>query len=137
MYAKPTGCEEERKRFYNKEINSVAFCVFQTSLPFYATRIIIPFLTSRIWAIIIKGCDFSQSCNPYIPWCSSSVESLLERPLFFFFFFIIAFNTKRLTLNSYKIEICQVLLSTYTSKYWVFGYNSIPIIPTFSRDDIY
>ena len=52
--------------------------VFTTPLPFYATQINYPFITSKILPNHNKGCDFSQSENPYTRLCSSSVESLLS-----------------------------------------------------------
>ena len=45
--------------------------------PFHATQIVNIFLASRISANLKKGWNFSQSGNPYTPYCSSSVEPFL------------------------------------------------------------
>ena len=49
---------------------------FRNPLLFYANQIINPFLNLRILANYDKSRDFSQSWNPYSPFCSSSVHRI-------------------------------------------------------------
>ena len=69
-----------KKIFYNRETNSPEFCKIQwmsfTSPSHLVTQIIRPFLNSEN-SVNHKKVFFSQSWNPYTPYCSSSVEYLL------------------------------------------------------------
>ena len=57
------------KIFFNRSTNSAAFCAFQgmsLPLPFPSVQLkrLTLFLLQGSQPITIKGCDFSQSCNP-------------------------------------------------------------------------
>ena len=61
-----------RKRFYNRETNSVAFCsiklmTFKPSFPLMQLKWLTLFLIQDSKPIMIKEWDFCQSWNPYTP----------------------------------------------------------------------
>ena len=71
-----------KKRLYNRGRNISVFCVIQQMslkppFPYMQLKWLTLFLIQLSQPIMKKGRNFSQSWNPYTPYCFSSVKSLL------------------------------------------------------------
>ena len=75
--------KSQKKRFCNRETNCAAYCAihsmsFKPSLHSMQLKWLTLLLIQWSQPITIKGRQFSQSWNPYTPYCSSSVESIFN-----------------------------------------------------------